>query len=295
MGEKKYYNVYDTVREVSTVKKQNNLEEYAMKNYVAKMIRFSLLSILVLVITLLPVSAQEKVGASITSTGIERPVSYEGDLKTPGDNYKTVALRVLLGTSYRSDYSTPETEASTSIDTMELPFKVIWGINFVPSFAYVSPLPIDYCSLDIFTFCTDGICGSGCNNAINNVIHHKNIAKNLNKVRNDISLTGYDLILTLVSSTMCSVETETNTHNQGYLGLGDVNGNYAVINNCSSASQIMRIRTMQHEISHMYGCVDLQCTPGVPCIMNGGFDNASLAIGEIWCPNCIGYFNPLLH
>ena len=223
------------------------------------------------------------------------PITYEENLQVQRSSYETVALRVLLGTSYRTDYSAPEEEASTSINIMKHPFSVVWGINLVPSYAYISPLPVDSCSLDIFTFCTDEVCGSGCNNNLDNLIHHKNMAKNLNRVRNDISLTGYDLMLTLVSSTMCSVDSATNTHGQGYMGLADVNGNYAIVNNCSSASQIMRIRTMQHEISHMYGCVDLECTPGVPCIMNGGFDEASLSIGEIWCPNCIGYFRPLSH
>ena len=110
-----------------------------------------------------------------------------------------------------------------------------------------------------------------------------------NKVRNDISDSGYDIMLTLVSTPMCGV---WDNHATGILGVTYRNDNYTLLTNASSISTNVRVRIMQHEICHMFSCKDGVCTSGADCIMNGGYDGRSLYTSDIWCSSCKGYFNP---
>lgn len=205
------------------------------------------------------------------------------------NSVRYLKLRVMLGDTYREDYSNPENEAATRVSYVDIPFISTWSIGFTESFVYIGPLPIDYCSLSITSLCTDSACGSGCNNEINNRIHHKNSIKNLNKVRNDISDSGYDIMLTLVSTPMCGV---WDNHATGILGVTYLNDNYTLLTNASSISTNVRVRIMQHEICHMFSCNDGVCTSGADCIMNGGYDGRSLYTSDIWCSSCEGDFNP---
>lgn len=55
-------------------------------------------------------------------------------------------------------------------------------------------------------------------------------------------------------------------------------------------------RTLQHEISHLFGCHDGQCSDDQNCIMSGGFDNcANFDQINIWCDNCKANFDRLAH
>lgn len=55
-------------------------------------------------------------------------------------------------------------------------------------------------------------------------------------------------------------------------------------------------RTLQHEISHLFGCDDGVCSSGQACIMSGGFDNiTSMNQNTIWCSRCTSDFNRLAH
>ena len=52
-------------------------------------------------------------------------------------------------------------------------------------------------------------------------------------------------------------------------------------------------KSMQHEISHLFGCLDGPCSG--PCIMNLDYTSSSLYTTDIWCNNCKNYFNPNAH
>lgn len=46
------------------------------------------------------------------------------------------------------------------------------------------------------------------------------------------------------------------------------------------------IRVIQHEMSHMFGCLDSPHDSEKLCTMNGGYDNFPLYTENIWCLDC---------
>lgn len=199
-------------------------------------------------------------------------------------------LRVMVGESYREDYSDAINQAMDTVWYVHIPFLNTWSIRFIDSYTNLNNLPIDYCNLDNNIMCTDSDCGSGCNNNLQDYIHHKNSTKNLYLIQNNISDTGYDLMLTIVSAAFCKIN-RNEQHQVGPLGVTNaVNGNYALVTAPPSMSTNIQVRVMQHEISHMFGCVDAQCDG--PCIMQGSYDDVSLYTQNIWCPSCSEDFNP---
>lgn len=194
---------------------------------------------------------------------------------------KNVSLKVFLGTTYKNDSNT----ASTDIPYVDFPFRGKWNISFTPSYFYIDPLPIDKCTMGANSLCSDSVCGSNCTNDTGTMVHHKNAAKNRSYVENSLPSYDYDLVLTLVSTPLCLII--GNRHSNGVLGVSQIKGRFALVNNSSSLTQILRVRIIQHEISHLYGCYDGECTAGERCIMNGGFDDTPLMQEtEIWCKNC---------
>lgn len=206
------------------------------------------------------------------------------------ESIQYLKLRVLLGDTYRENFSNALARAQSSVSYIDIPFIATWSIGFTESFANIGPLPIDYCSLSNTVLCSDSVCGSGCNNNINNVIHHKNIRKNKAAVEYYIPATGYDIMLTLVSSPMCGIWSDD--HATSILGVATRYGDYALVTNLPKHSNNVHTRIMQHEISHLFGCRDGYCTPGEDCIMNGGYDGVSLYSADIWCTSCSQMFNP---
>lgn len=222
------------------------------------------------------------------------PVDDLFDSRNTTESVRYLALRVMLDETYREDYSNAVSEATTRVAYVDYPFINTWSIGFTESFVNVGPLAIGYCERSITLPCTDAICGSGCNNDINDLIHHKNSIKNLNRVRTYISDEGYDIMLTLVSTPMCGIwDNEHSTNN--ILGVTYPNDNYTLLSNASTISTNVRVRIMQHEICHMFGCHDGVCTSGADCIMNGGYDGVSLYTADVWCSSCREDFNPNTH
>ena len=200
----------------------------------------------------------------------------------------------MLGTTYRNDYANPESEAELRMSQAEYAFINTWLIGFDISMAYVDPLPIDACTASTYSLCDNSICGSLCTNSTVTQIHHKNAFKNQDYIRSYVSLSNYDLMITFVSADMCGII--NGSHSTGYVrGVATRSGDYAIVSNYSAINQNMRVRIIQHEISHLFGCTDSACTEGYPCIMNGGYDNLSLNIEDIWCPACKTRFNPNTH
>lgn len=199
-------------------------------------------------------------------------------------------LRVMVGESYREDYFDPINQAMDTVWYVHIPFLNTWSMRFMDSYTNINNLPIDFCELSNDVRCTDSDCGSNCNNNLTDYIHHKNGIKNLYIIKNNISDEGYDLMLTIVSAAFCRINTNEE-HVIGPLGVTNaINGNYALVTAPPSMSTNIQVRIMQHEICHMFSCVDGGCTG--PCIMNGGYDDVSLYTPNIWCSSCSEDFNP---
>ena len=203
-----------------------------------------------------------------------------------------ISVRVLLGSTFREEYSSAESVVTSRLSDAEIPFIHTWNISLNPSIAYISQLPIDNCTLHRHYACDDAICGSLCVNSTITQVHHKNAEKNLNTVRSYIPLSTYDLMLTFVSTALCL---NRNGVHYYVAGLANTNGSYAIINNLNGYSDIINVRIMQHEISHLFGCIDNQCTDGYACIMNGKLNNTPLSVTDIWCPACKTRFDPTAH
>ena len=202
-------------------------------------------------------------------------------------------LRVLLGKTYRfSGYRDYIAEAKERVGYADYPFIHTWGIGFTGSYTNIVNLPIDNCYMLDFAHCSDSVCGSNCNNNIDNEVHHKNSIKNLNKIRNDIKDSNYDLFLTMVATPLCGV---WDSHQTNILGVTYLFDNYTFITNGPSMDENVRVRLMQHEISHMFGCEDNKCTRGADCIMNGGYDGVSLYTKNVWCSACSRDFDVNAH
>lgn len=205
-----------------------------------------------------------------------------------------VDILCLMDSSYRSEYTSPSNNLSTTMTNAEYPFKNRWNITFNKTFMNVNNIPIDYCSLSYSSNCTSSTCGSSCVNSTSTSNHHKNIYRNFYKVKNDISISGYDLMLTVSSSNLCYQK--NGAHSTGILGLGDVSGSHVFVKNNTTRGMKLNVRVIQHELSHNYGCLDNACSSGQNCIMNGGFDNNSTYnLYSIWCADCLARFDPYAH
>ena len=204
-----------------------------------------------------------------------------------------LSVRLLLGTTFRNEYSSAESTAASQLSQAETPFYNTWNITFTPSIAYIAPLPLDNCTLSKYTACDDSVCGSPCTNNSATYVHHKNASTNLSAVSNNISLSNNDLVLTFVSSDLCYIY-PSGLHNR-VSGLAYVDGSYALVCNWTWHTNIVNVRIIQHEISHLFNCIDNQCTAGYDCIMNGGLNNAPLNLADIWCPACKARFDPTAH
>lgn len=203
-----------------------------------------------------------------------------------------IKLRVLLGDTYRETFSDYSTRSQRCVALLDIPFIATWNIGFTESFTNVNPLPIDYCTLSNSVLCSDSICGSNCNNYIDNIVHHKNIVKNSAAVEYYIPITGYDIMLTLISSEVCGIWNNQHTDDKIIFGVAPICSDYAMVNILTYFPENVHIRIMQHEISHLFGCNDGYCTLNEPCIMNGGYDYEDLDATNIWCTACSQMFNP---
>ena len=265
-----------------------------MKRIIAK------LSIIMLIITAV-FGAGSRVSAERRKTELnEVPTTENEGIYMQSDNeggqgrsIRWLNLRVMLGNTYYSSFANAYSNATSKVAYVDIPFKANWAIGFTPSYTNIAPLYFDDCQLSVTAPCTNSSCGSNCNNAITNNIHHKNGIKNLNHIRTYISDTGYDLMLTLVASPMCGIW--GNAHSTNIKGVTYNNDNYTLVQNKSGMSTNEQVRIMQHEISHMFGCHDGMCTSGADCLMNGQQDGTSLYKTDIWCSACYATFNPNAH
>ena len=208
------------------------------------------------------------------------------------DTTRIIKLRVLVDDAYSNAYSYYMSEAKLRVGYADYPFIETWRIGFTESFTNIIHLPIDSCSRPDTEFCLDSVCGKNCNNDYADDVHHKNGAKNLNKTQAYIKDSNYDIFLIMTATPLCYVD--GSGHIEIY-GVTYMNGSYTFITNRPTLNTTVRVRIMQHEISHMFGCPDHASDPKKPCIMNGGFDGASIFTKNIWCSDCMRAFDASKH
>lgn len=244
----------------------------------------------VLLICIVLANPVKAIGTNTNTPNTDTSNSNYVSSSNVSQSVRYIKLRVLLGDTYRETFSDYSTRSQRCVSYLDIPFIATWNIGFTESFTNVNPLPIDYCTLSNSVLCSDSICGSNCNNNIDNIVHHKNIVKNRSAIEYYIPITGYDIMLTLISSPVCGIW--NGNHSTAVLGVATICGDYALVTVLTGYSENVHIRIMQHEISHLFGCDDGCCTSNELCVMSGGYDNKNLNITNIWCTSCSQMFNP---
>ena len=225
----------------------------------------------------------------------------------PGyDTINNVSVRVLMDNAYQSFYGANcNTQASTDMSYVGFPFYSTWGINMTYSYAYVSPTLQDGCSHSYTSPCSS-VCGTPqqCISSWYPNIHHKNFSKCLDSFSQNISDSQYDLFVMLTAVPVCGYDSDLGSHAygsyssngyEGVVGVAERYGKYTFAT-MLQPEQTLRFRTLQHEISHNFGCDDNVCSENELCIMNGGYNNTSFYyIEDIWCTNCKSMFYRGLH
>jgi len=207
---------------------------------------------------------------------------------------KNIALRVLINSTF-TQANPGSGKADEIVNKAKIPFNATWNLVLNGSYVYVGTLPVDLCTLTLNNHCTAADCGGGnssCTNSTTNNIHHKNITKNLNVIKQSFSVSPYNLLTTFIGTYACAKSGLTHIYPAG---MADVSGKYSICTFVSPpATPYYNIRILQHELSHNYGCGHCSYDTGA-CIMKGSYDNDLTDRVDIWCSTCKNQFNRDLH
>ena len=201
----------------------------------------------------------------------------------------TVSVRKITDKTYRDEYPSYTTKINTYLSEIATPFQSRWNIEF-SHYSWVSntSLPASNCTLANNERCCDhtDVCGSTCQNNTNTSNHHKNHYRNFYLLYNN-GQGSADITIGFFGFRPCSA---------GGLTIRSQWLSTVCQPKLSNWSDGYNRRTLQHEISHLFGCRDGVCSAGEQCIMSGGFDNvASMNQSNIWCTQCASDFNRLTH
>ncbi|PWL50886.1 MAG: hypothetical protein DBY36_05530 [Clostridiales bacterium] len=208
----------------------------------------------------------------------------------------SLSVRLFYDDTYYIGMPSPLSTVTTEFGWAAQAFERKWDILLNPTApAKVSIPVVNLCARPVSMYCDDAVCGSPCSNSSDGTVHHKNGFRIIAKTQTDFSLSGSDLMVTLLGVPLCYVRSD-GTHG-AHLGCANrVGGTHAITSNLRSHGNILRIRIMQHEMSHFFGCRDAVCHPDDRCIMKGSFDaETNLQEYNLWCRNCRTDFNPSAH
>ena len=201
-----------------------------------------------------------------------------------------VSVRKITDRTYREEYpNTYQTKIDNYLSDIAAPFNSRWHIYFTEhSNVQDNTLPAADCpSNNNSVSCCDAnppCCGTTCSDNTSTPNHSKNHYRNWGLLYN-AGQGNADITIGFFGFKPCSA---------GGLSLNWLST--VCQPNLSYWTDNYNRRTLQHEISHLFGCPDGQCTPGEACIMNGGFDNiASFNQMNIWCSNCTERFDRTAH
>ena len=189
--------------------------------------------------------------------------------------------------TYREEYTYWMSKINNYFTNIAMPFSAKWNITFTHhSWASNTDLPASLCTLANNVKCCPiktSICGDKCVNDKSTPNHHKNHYRNYGLYQ-DKGRGEADITVGFFGFWPCSA--------------GGLAANWlATVCQPNTWNDDYNHRTLQHEISHLFGCPDKDCVPGQKCIMSGGFDNEDFNPNHknIWCDKCIAKFNPAAH
>lgn len=199
-------------------------------------------------------------------------------------------------------YGTDAIETFKNMDKVSVPFLQEWGILFDLGLYNVNLVnascPYSYA---VGCYNTPPQCGTACVNANTTPNHHKNIVYNLfnyNDINNWASY--YDMLIILSGAQLC-YNIDDIGHSVGVLGCAQVGAGSCIAENNTyqTIPTIRNVRTVQHELSHCFGCNDVEPNEvcDQDCIMSGGFDD-DYNFGDdvcIWCDEHLAELNANQH
>lgn len=231
------------------------------------------------------------------SSSSQKTKYYSSDAPSPNkpeliieySNYpiNTVSVRKITDETYREEYSSYTTKINDYMSDIATPFSAKWNIEF-SHYSWVSntTLPAVDCTLANNECCHEhmDVCGYTCQDGTAIPNHHKNHYRNWSLLYNN-GKGSSDITIGFLGFTPCAAG-----------GLSAEWLSTVCQPNLSYWTDNYNRRTIQHEISHLFGCDDESCTSGQSCIMSGGFDNvASMNQNSIWCDQCTNSFNRVSH
>ena len=205
----------------------------------------------------------------------------------------TVSVRKISDIAFCSEYPAYRSKIDDYMSKMAGPFKRRWNIEFSHySWSDNRSLPASQCTLAHNQCCHDyqNVCGHACVDGTTTPNHHKN------HYRNWETIYGWgqgnaDITIAFLGFSPCAA---------GGLSYGWLST--VCQPNLGYWSAEYNVNTLRHEVSHLFGCLDGACSPGQPCIMNGGFDNTDIyplseliGLTDIWCQNCQNRFDRNAH
>lgn len=144
-----------------------------------------------------------------------------------------------------------------------------------------SGLPIDKCKQGTTSDCTC-VENSKCKDTTDTEYHHKNSIKLTNILKEKYPANSSYLVVGLSGTPrFCCYNGKEHHYNYGLT----TNKQYTY---CGADKDDIShtIRVIQHEMSHMFGCLDSPHDSEKLCTMNGGYDNFPLYTENIWCLDC---------
>jgi hypothetical protein len=181
----------------------------------------------------------------------------------------------------------------------------------------VTDAPLNLCSRAAGSECGTGVLGiGGClsfglwpEDCLDD--HHRNVHKNVNWMKDDLSpkLNTYHLLLMLTGANTCGKNILGN-HSETFYGTSIYKGKYALASTGYYGGNLwLPERVAQHELSHLFGCEEpgIWIGPGAYdfyecsatwCLMYPNslvLQNNDWSNPNVWCYNCQQYFNRNQH
>lgn len=191
----------------------------------------------------------------------------------------TLGINVYTDSTFREEFS-GVMNVDDLLELVGIPFEKTWNLLFLVNEYQSSGLPIDKCTKNASADCTC-VNNSNCSDATNTEYHHKNSLK-LARLLKDKYPAGYYLEVGLAGSPrLCCYNGSSHHYNYGIT----IDKQYTYCG--ANKSDITHtVRVIQHEMSHMFGCLDSPHDSSKICTMNGGYDNFPLYTENIWCSDC---------
>lgn len=191
----------------------------------------------------------------------------------------TLGVNVYTDSTFRDEFSSVMS-VDEIFELVGIPFEKTWNLLFAVNEYQSSGLPIDQCTQNAASDC---VCveNADCSDSTDTQYHHKNSLK-LVRLLKEKYPAGYYLEVGLAGSPrLCCYNGKNHHYNYGITT--EKQYTYCGANRSDITHTI---RVIQHEMSHMFGCVDTPHDENKICTMNGGYDNFPLYTENIWCSDC---------